>query len=144
MRHDQASGQDTSLPLAEEVVSLDRRETVTGRVRVTTAIDTDQHFLETDLREEHVEVSRVAIGRVVDTAPVVRTEGDVTIIPVLEEIAVVETRLLLREEVHLRRVARRHAETVPVTLRRQRAVVERDGEPVDPKTAPTSEEDPPT
>jgi hypothetical protein len=32
-----------------------------------------------------------------------RTEGDLTIVPVLEEVIVVETKLLLEEEIHIRR-----------------------------------------
>ena len=36
-----------------------------------------------------------------------REEGDVTIIPVLEEIVVVEKRLVLKEELHVRRVTER-------------------------------------
>jgi uncharacterized protein (TIGR02271 family) len=154
MRHGQDGADETSLPLAEETASLDRREAVTGRVRVTTTVDSKEQLLQAELLDEEVEVTRVPVGRVVDRAPEVRTEGDLTIVPVLEEIAVVEKRLVLCEELHLRRVSRRHAETIPVTLRRQRAVVERDGAPVDatpepttsdpPRPEPPSEEDPPT
>jgi len=49
----------------------------------------------------------------------------VTIIPVMEKVVVTETRLVLKEELHVRRVAgtREHQQTV--LLRRQRAGVER-------------------
>jgi stress response protein YsnF len=145
MRRDQDAGREKSLPIAEETASLDRREEVTGHVRVTTTVDSEEHVLQADLLDEQVEVTRVPVGRVVTEAPPVRTEGDVTVVPVLEEIAVVEKRLVLREELHLRRVARRHAQAIPVTLRRQRAVVERDGVPVDDiPVSPSSEEDSPT
>lgn len=46
-------------------------------------------------------------------APEIRTEGDVTIVPVLEEVLVVEKRLVLKEELHIRR--RVAAETVEIT-----------------------------
>jgi stress response protein YsnF len=55
----------------------------------------------------------------------VRTEGDVVIVPVLEEVLVVEKRLVLKEELHIRRDATRENVEVPVTLRKQRAVIER-------------------
>jgi stress response protein YsnF len=51
----------------------------------------------------------------------------VTIIPVLEEVLVVEKRLVLKEEVHIRSTTSGEDVEVPVTLRRQRAVVERVG-----------------
>ena len=116
------------VPLAEETVSVRRDEVVTGRVRVQTRTEAEDHLVETELSEEQVEVTRVPMDRVVDTPPSIRTEGDVTIIPVLEEVAVIETRLVLREELHIRKRTEQRTVTVPVTLRRQRAEIERDSE----------------
>jgi stress response protein YsnF len=69
--------------------------------------------------------------------PRIRTEGDVTIFPVVEEVVVVEKRLCLKEEVRItKRVTTELTET-PITVRKQRAVIERlnsEGELVtDPK-----------
>jgi stress response protein YsnF len=50
---------------------------------------------------------------------------------VLEEILVVEKRLVLKEELHIRRRATTETAEVPVTLRKQRVVVER----IDPDKA---------
>lgn len=58
--------------------------------------------------------------------PVTRREGDVTIVPVLEEVLVVEKRLVLREEIHVRETLSREEVELPVSLRRQRATVERE------------------
>ena len=54
-----------------------------------------------------------------------RTEGDTTIIPVVEEIIEVQKRLFLKEEIHIRRETTREEVAVPVELRKERAVVER-------------------
>jgi stress response protein YsnF len=61
----------------------------------------------------------------VDAVPPVREEGDTTVISIVEEVLVVERRLVLKEEIRLRRVrtTERHRETV--TLREQQAVIER-------------------
>ena len=71
------------------------------------------------MAHDQVIVERVAIGRVVDAMPEVRQEGDVTILPVVEEEVVVMRRLVLKEEVHIRRLRtiEHHVETV--TLREQ-------------------------
>jgi len=55
--------------------------------------------------------------------PAVRDEGDTIVIPIVEEVLVIERRLLLKEEVRVRRVrsTERHQETV--TLRHHEAVV---------------------
>ena len=113
------------IPLVEETASVGKRQVVTGRVRVQTVTDTVEELARADLQTETVEVTRVPVDRVVETAPEIRTEGDVTIVPVLEEVLVVEKRLVLKEELHIRRRVANEAVEVPVTLRRQRAVVER-------------------
>jgi stress response protein YsnF len=112
-------------PLVEEVATISKQEHVTGRVRVRTVTDTVEEAVEATLQEESVEVTRVPVDRFVDVAPQVRTEGDVTILPVMEEVLVVEKRLVLKEELHIRRRPTTKRVEVPVTLRRQRAVVER-------------------
>lgn len=113
------------IPLVEEEVRLDKEERVTGRVRIRTVTDEDEEIVRATLDEEAVEVERVPIGRTVDVAPDIRTEGDVTIIPVVEEVLVVEKRLVLKEELHVRRSRTSETLAVPVKVRKQRAVVER-------------------
>ncbi len=54
-----------------------------------------------------------------------RQEGDLLIVPVVEEVLVVEKRLVLKEELHIRRRVETESVEVPVELRRQRAEVER-------------------
>jgi uncharacterized protein (TIGR02271 family) len=123
------------IPLVEETVSIGKREVVTGRVRVRTVTDAVEELAHADVRRETVEVTRVPIDRMVETAPEIRTEGDVTILPVVEEVLVVEKRLVLKEELHIRRRATTETVEVPVSLRKQRVEVER----IDPDK-PTGEE----
>lgn len=119
------------IPLVEETATVGKRELVTRRVRVQTVTDTVEELARADVQRETVEVTRVPVDRVVETAPEIRTEGDVTIVPVLEEVLMVEKRLVLKEELHIRRSVETETVEVPVTLRKQRAVVERT-DPDDP------------
>ena len=114
-----------SIPIVEEELKLEKREVVTGRVRVRTVVEVVEEMAQASLDEETVEVTRVPVDRVVDEAPGIRTENDVTIVPILEEVLVVEKRLVLKEELHIRRQTRSEEVQVPVQLRKQRAVVER-------------------
>jgi stress response protein YsnF len=120
------------IPLVEETATVGKRQVVNGRVRVQTVTDTLEELAHADLQRETVEVTRVPVDRMVETAPKIRTEGDVTIVPVLEEVLVVEKRLVLKEELHIRRKVETGTVEVPVTLRKQRAVVEREA-PDDPR-----------
>ena len=70
-------------------------------------------------------ITRVPIHRPVDAPPPVRTEGDITVIPVLEEVTIIQRQLRLKEEIHLRRESRSKHVAVLVSRRRQRAVIKR-------------------
>jgi uncharacterized protein (TIGR02271 family) len=120
------------IPLVEETATVGKRQVVTGRVRVQTVTDTIEDVARANVQRETVEVTRVPIDRIVESAPEIRTEGDVTIVPVLEEELVIEKRLVLKEELHIRRRVETDTVEVPVTLRKQRAVVEREA-PMDPR-----------
>ena len=117
------------LPLVEEALRVGKRLVETGRVRVHVATETEERLVRETLRTERAEVERVAIGRELaegEPAPTTRQEEDGTVVvPVLEEILVVERRLVLREEIRLRLVAAEEVVEQPVALRRQRAGVER-------------------
>ncbi len=117
---------DEKLSLIEEQLVIDKRAVRDGSVRVSTKTEFVTEAAEARLDSENVEVTRVAIGREVSEAPAVRTDGDVTIIPVMEEVLVVEKRLMLVEEIHIRRVATTEDVSIPVELRKQRASIERD------------------
>lgn len=119
------SSHDDRLPLTEEQLDLDKERRVTGRVQVTTQTETVESLIPVALDSSEVEVVRVPVDRKIEAVPDVVTEGDLTIVPVVEERVVVTRELYLREELHIRRVQHREETTIPVSTRRQVAHVER-------------------
>jgi stress response protein YsnF len=131
-----------TIPVVEERARVETRRRVTRRVRVRTETDTTDSIAEARLEGETVEITRVPRGVEVAAPPDIRTEGDVTVIPVCEEMLFVERRLVLTEEIHVRRRRTRETVAVPVALRRQRAIVEElDPEPTDIPTSDQREDD---
>ena len=122
------------LPLMAEQLAVTRRR-VEHVVRVATVTHEREQQVDEALAHERIEIEHVPINRTVDAVPPVREEGDTTILPVVEEVLVVERRLVLKEEVRIRRVrsTEHHRETV--LLRSQDAVVTRVG--AGPKPAET-------
>jgi uncharacterized protein (TIGR02271 family) len=118
---------DIILQLQAESVDVSKRQVVTGRVRVSVETKTSQRTVTEDLLRQTVDVERILIGTVTDTMPEPREEGDVLIIPIVEEVLV--RRFLVREEVRIRRnrFVEQHSEDV--TLRHQDVVVTREAEP---------------
>jgi uncharacterized protein (TIGR02271 family) len=113
------------IPLAEEEAHVDVRPVVRERVLVRKTIETRDAVVERELRDETVHIERVPIGREIETAPEVREENGVLIVPVVEEELVVSTRLILKEELRVHRQETRRTARVPVRLRRELAQVER-------------------
>jgi stress response protein YsnF len=131
MTHGAAVGPD-NVPIAvvEERARIDKRALDGDRVRVTTHTDLVEEHVRESLLSDEVEIMRVAVNRLLEpdeAAPKIRTEDNVTIVPVFEEVIVAVKRLLLKEEIHILRDTTAEEVDVPVTLRKQRASVERTG-----------------
>ena len=118
--------EDLHIPLHEEEVSLSRREIKKANVQVALVTGTREQLIDEELTHVRVEIERVPIGRAIEVVPSISQEGDTTIIPVVEEIAVVERRLVLKEEVHIRRVTTKEQHQESVVLRQQEALVTRE------------------
>ena len=71
----------------------------------------DEPRIDTSLFREEVDVQHVPVNRVLDAPVEPRIEGDVTIIPVMEERLKVEKQLILREEIRV--VKKRTAAPAP-------------------------------
>ena len=115
---------DQVIPIVEERAVILIRETPTEGVRVRTLVHEDETAIDELVATETVEVERVPLDRWVEGPVPVRQEGDTTIVTLLEEVVVVETRLRAVQEVRItkRRDVERSRRTV--TLRREEAVIE--------------------
>jgi uncharacterized protein (TIGR02271 family) len=118
---------ETIIPLYEETLSVAKRRVERGRYRIDVRVVEREQSLEQTLERRDVQVERIAVGRVVEAAPEVRQEGDVMIIPIVEEEVVLVTRLVLREEIHVRTKTTRRTEQFTVNLRAERAEITRNG-----------------
>ena len=124
---DETSGA-TVVALSEEQLLVRKRQVDTGRVRVRTLVDEHEAVVRETLNRGVVSVERVAVEREVPSAPEPREEGDVLVISIVEERAVVEKRLFVVEELRVRREIVSEHVSLPTTLRSMRAVVERDND----------------
>jgi stress response protein YsnF len=116
------------VPLHAEQVEVGRVEREKGQVKISTVTRFREHVVDEMLSKEYFDVKHVAVDRIVDAMPDIRQEGDTTIVPIVEEVLVIEKRLRVKQEVHITRIktTARHQETI--VLREQEAVVTRTGE----------------
>lgn len=121
------------IPVMAERVDVSRRVVDTGVVRLRKVVHEREELVDRTVTRETVRVDRVPMNQVVPGPMEPRQEGDTLVIPVVEEVLVVERRFVLKEEVRvLRQRVTEPAEPERVTLRREEIVVERD----DPAGAP--------
>jgi uncharacterized protein (TIGR02271 family) len=120
-------GRKTTIPRIEERVKVGKRSSVT-RVRVRKTVRNRSQTLDIPLRRMEALVRRVPVNRVVKGPIAVRQEKGVTIVPVLEEVAVVTTQLVLKEELHIEMRTSRVAARRQVVLRSENVKVTRDSE----------------
>ncbi|MFC0132907.1 YsnF/AvaK domain-containing protein [Massilia eurypsychrophila] len=119
---------DLTIPLHQEQVDVSIRTVDTGRgVRVTTSVSEHPFEVDETLHHDDVEISHVAVGQFVTgtDVPAPRYEGDTYIIPIIEEVLVVERRLRIKEEVHITKVKREDRHTETVFLKAEQVRVER-------------------
>jgi uncharacterized protein (TIGR02271 family) len=113
------------LRLFAEDATVSRQVVETGRVRVAKVTRTRDHQVDELLARTSFEVNRVPVGRLIDAMPPIKEDGDLTIVPIVEETVVVERKLMLKEELHIRRVQTNERYQQTVKLRYQTAEVTR-------------------
>jgi uncharacterized protein (TIGR02271 family) len=119
------STDERKLRLLAEELEVGKHAVETGRLRVSKPTHTREAPVDKSLFSEQAEVETIRAGRQIFEMPSVRQEGEVTIIPIVEEVLHTERRLFLKEEVRItrRRTTERFQDRV--TLRVQEAAITR-------------------
>ena len=112
------------VPVMVEELEVQKRKVETGGVRITKVVHEREEVVDELLLQEELEVERVLINRPVDGPIPIRYVGNTMIVSLLEEVLVVEKRLMLKEELHIhkRQVEARQAQSV--TLRSEEAIIQ--------------------
>lgn len=130
MQSNELAGSDelvAVVPVIQETIRVEKREFESGKVVVHKTVIEHDEAVEVLLRQQDLSVERVPIGRVVQEAPQTRQEGDTLIVPILEEVLVVEKRLVLKEELHIRKQSSERLEQQTVRLRSEKVEIQQTG-----------------
>lgn len=113
------------IPVIEEEAFLGKEVVETGRVLISKRVNQSEEIVDVPLFSEQVTVERVPVNRYVDVAPAVRHEGDTMIIPVVQEQLVMQKRLVLVEELRVKKQIVETHQPQSVTLRKEQVEVKR-------------------
>ena len=113
-----------AIPLVEERITVGKQSVESGRVRVRVEVDRREEKVAQELVHDEVDIERVPKNIPLTELPSVRLEGTTTIIPVVEEVLVVEKQLMLVEEIHLHKRTVSQTTDVPIVIRSERAIID--------------------
>ena len=117
--------EDTVVPIVQEELHIGKQKVETGRVRLTKTVQEREVMVSEPSMQEDIQIERVPVNRWLTEPASVRYEGDIMIIPVMEEVPVVEKRLRLKEELRVTKRQITTQRTEPVRLRTEEVQVER-------------------
>jgi len=117
------------IPVLLEEPDIQKRIIETGKVSIAKQVHEREVMVDEPLVREEVEITRVPMQRVVDGPIPVRDEQGTMVISILEEVLVVEKRLMLKEEIHIRKHRLETRQPQQVTLRSEEVRVERRATP---------------
>ena len=115
----------TIIPVIQEEIVVDKYVVERGKVRVSKRVSEHEEIVDEPLFHEEVSVERVPINQIIENAPGVRNEGDTLVIPIVEERVFVEKRLVLVEELRVKKQLVETHQPQTVTLRKEQVEINR-------------------
>jgi uncharacterized protein (TIGR02271 family) len=119
-----AASEEGSLELREERLTARKEMEQVGEVGFRKEVEEVPSRLEVEAYREEVDVEHVPVEKVVRERVDPWEEGDTLIVPVYEEQITVVKRLVMREQIRIRRVGTTERRLVEDTLRKERLRIE--------------------
>lgn len=117
---------ETIIPVIEEDVQITKKVIDIAQVNISKTVNESTETFQIPLSSEEIVVKRIPINEYVDIMPpATRYEGETMIIPVLKEVAVIEKRMMLVEEIHVSKLKTENIETVDVLVKKEEVNVTR-------------------
>ncbi len=116
------------LKVLQEELQVGKRVVDTGRgVRVHKTVTEREQRVDVPLLHDELQIDRVAIGQIVNTPdpPAAHYDGDTLVVPIVEEVLVVQKQLLLKEEVRITKKQREEHAPQTVVLKSEQVTIER-------------------
>lgn len=121
-----AAEEDLVIPVVAEEIRVGTEQVARSVLRVHKRVESHEETVDAPVSTEDVVVERLPVNTLVEgEPPQIREEDGVVIIPVFEEVLVVEKRLLLREEVRLAKRVSTSSVPQKVVVRREVVDIER-------------------
>lgn len=115
-------------PVLQEELHMTKRLIDTGKgVRIRKTVSTQEQLVDEPLLHDELEVEHIPVDTIIASTdvPHMHYEGDTLVVPILEEILVLQKQLRLKEEVRITRRKREVHAPQSITVRSEQITVER-------------------
>ncbi|NLG97328.1 MAG: YsnF/AvaK domain-containing protein [Chloroflexi bacterium] len=119
------SGQVIVIPVIAEHLEVTKREREKGTVRVEKKVHEKEQIVDQPVIKNRVDVRRKPVNKYIDKPLSAWYEGDTLVIPVQEEVLVIEKKLVLREEIRVTQQKTEVRQPRSYKLRREEVYVNR-------------------
>jgi uncharacterized protein (TIGR02271 family) len=116
---------NTVIPVIHEQVTVSKETVNSNKVHIRKRVTEEVANVNIPLINEGYDIKKVPVKKIVDAPPPVRQEGDTTIIPVVQEVLIIEKRYEIVEEVHVIKRKEEVPFTQQVSLLKEHVEVER-------------------
>jgi len=118
------NGAQIRVPVLEERLMVEKRPIELGEIRLHKTVETFEEIAHQDILEEDVIIERVPVNRPLDEPAESHMDGDWLVVPIMEEVLVVQKRLMLTEEIRIKKRQVTKQYEVREQLRREHIDVE--------------------
>lgn len=123
-----SSTEETRIPLAEEELSVEKREREAGKVLVTKEVVTEEKEMKVPVRREKVRVERVPATEMRAAEGTEAFQEKTVSVPVHEEEVEIRKRPVVKEEVRISKGATEEERTLSAEARREKAEIRTEGD----------------
>jgi uncharacterized protein (TIGR02271 family) len=118
------AGDGLRIPILEERLVPGKRPVDLGELRIHKYVEEVEEVISQPVTRDDLVIERVPINRPLEAPVEPREEGEWLVVPIMEEVLVVQKRLMLAEEVRIRKRQVSEAQEVRGTVRRERVELE--------------------
>jgi uncharacterized protein (TIGR02271 family) len=134
-----SAGREVRVPIVEERLRVGKRQIDLGEIRIQKTVDVVEETRQEPVRREDVQIDRVRVNRPVATPETPHEEDGWLIIPVMEEVLVVQRQLVVTEEIRIRKQPATEQREIRETVRREQVSIDDTRTPLPHRGEPPSE-----
>jgi uncharacterized protein (TIGR02271 family) len=113
-----------TIPVIEEEFIIGKKLIETDSIQISKKVFEEEVDADVLMKFEELHIEKKTINQYIDAAPEsIRTEGDTTIISVIKEVLVVEKKLMLVEEIYIKKTTSEKTVSVKETLKSEEVIL---------------------